>query len=672
MISTAGTVAALHHGVVWRYAQLILPQPRSIRFALTTSSPLTVWINGQPVLQSERFFDEQPGQLEIHLPLGPGTNELLIRQETVAQGDYALALGVRLDPDGEVQVALPTTLEPIERRQKLVDVMGQAYVLADVYRGKDKITLHWPKSMQRVDALTIRLQTPDGRIYAETAQIAQPGHRVTFGAAEQYASGVYELLLMPQPEEYYVHEMRVERRIPFRVVNENYSSLYQGIAFTRRADTLRDAAKRQGIWADVARAKLGEPVREAAVEQAIRHVALRGVQCGRHLLALLTLAALHKQQACLSPELAQTIEATVAAAVQAREAEDESPLMAWGNRLVAASLFEGLIDATAVAEELASLLNEIGVRGLRAWLASDAMTDAMAMLAGLVQFSTDDDVAELAAATLDRLSLDLAIHSFQGVPGGSRSRAATASLHCGISDPLSGVCRLLWGMGALGREPSAEVALALAEAYEVPEIIAAIAVNRDAEALTRACHAPGSAWQADQVVYRTPDYLLSSVTDYRAGQRGAGEVTWQAVMGPDAQVHVNYPANATTSDALSNSYWRGDARLPRVAQWRNSIVAIYGTVDDGALGFTHAYFPAAAFDEVVSQDGWLFGRKGAAYIALGAAGSVTLLEAGPTARREARVPLRAAEGAIWVCRMVAVLTCSRAFEHRASRCQSLF
>jgi hypothetical protein len=70
--------------------------------------------------------------------------------------------------------------------------------------------------------------------------------------------------------------------------------------------------------------------------------------------------------------------------------------------------------------------------------------------------------------------------------------------------------------------------------------------------------------------------------------------------------------------------------------------------EDDWLGFTHAYFPASAFDETSFQQKWAFARKGSAYLALYAARGLEWIERGPTAFRELRSH---GKDNAWVCQM---------------------
>jgi hypothetical protein len=137
--------------------------------------------------------------------------------------------------------------------------------------------------------------------------------------------------------------------------------------------------------------------------------------------------------------------------------------------------------------------------------------------------------------------------------------------------------------------------------------------------------------EANTYTFRTPDYMLSTVQDWRKGANAAQVHAWQATFGPDALVFTTHPMNPVQPpsewvgrDEGSPGYWTGTASMPRSAQHENVAIHIYSPLyaDGGALGFfdwealTHAYVPRDQFDEVVREGKWLFLRKGKGYLAL--------------------------------------------------------
>jgi hypothetical protein len=83
------------------------------------------------------------------------------------------------------------------------------------------------------------------------------------------------------------------------------------------------------------------------------------------------------------------------------------------------------------------------------------------------------------------------------------------------------------------------------------------------------------------------------------------------------------------------------------------LIAIHKLPDDDWMGFTHAYFPAAAFDEhVLREDAnghtWAFARKGEGYLALTAARGLEFIKRGDSAYRELR---SYGQHNVWLCLM---------------------
>ena len=119
--------------------------------------------------------------------------------------------------------------------------------------------------------------------------------------------------------------------------------------------------------------------------------------------------------------------------------------------------------------------------------------------------------------------------------------------------------------------------------------------------------------------YRTPDYMLSSAQDYRGGYGGDQQHIWQASLGPDAVCFTTHPARL---QGPSPNYWTGSGTLPRVAQIKNVLIAIYCISTSPALYvknellLTHAWFPKDCFDEVVEKEGWIFARRENGYLGL--------------------------------------------------------
>ncbi len=147
--------------------------------------------------------------------------------------------------------------------------------------------------------------------------------------------------------------------------------------------------------------------------------------------------------------------------------------------------------------------------------------------------------------------------------------------------------------------------------------------------------------------YRTPATMLSTAQDYRKGFGGDQQHIWQATLGPEAVCFTTHPANR--QEGTPNA-WTGSGLLPRAAQYRNLVIAIYRLRRIPALYVpvdrfaTHAWLPRDQFDAVVEKGGWLFARKGVGYLALRSMQPTTWQDDG-------RELLAVGRRHIWLCQL---------------------
>ncbi len=63
-------------------------------------------------------------------------------------------------------------------------------------------------------------------------------------------------------------------------------------------------------------------------------------------------------------------------------------------------------------------------------------------------------------------------------------------------------------------------------------------------------------------------------------------------------------------------YWYGNGILPAVLQKGNVLGAIYQIHEDYPVDFTHTFYPKCKFDETITENHWIFGRRKEGYLAL--------------------------------------------------------
>jgi hypothetical protein len=302
-------------------------------------------------------------------------------------------------------------------------------------------------------------------------------------------------------------------------------------------------------------------------------------------------------------------------------------------------------------------------------------------LSHLVDLAETEPVWEMAAVVLDKIFFTIAINSYKGVFGSSHSRTSTLFLKGGLLEPTSGITRLMWGMGIFNQHIAGQVSLACMAKYELPAIITNIATSLPEEQWSRERHKVNAERFVNKVTHKTPDFMLCSAQDYYPGEKGCQEHIWQATLGPAATIFVTHPACTSEDNARQPNFWAGNSILPRVAQWKDVLIAVYNLPEDDWMGFTHAYFPIYAFDEYLLRDGWAFARNGDGYLALTASQGFDLIQHGHYAFRELR---SYGSDNIWICQMGRaaldgdfktfqenVLALAVAFEDQSIRCISL-
>ncbi len=280
--------------------------------------------------------------------------------------------------------------------------------------------------------------------------------------------------------------------------------------------------------------------------------------------------------------------------------------------------------------------------------------DAFAMLA-LVEMATSERLRDMATALLDKIFFLLACHSFRGAHGATHGRCYASGLKTARVENTSALQRLGWGMGLWNGETRATGLLALARRYRVPDVIQRIGADLQDVLVTRARSAARlrpqfdmkfGEWDVRTITRRTPDVMLSAAVDYRPGEMGIQEHLWQATLGPEAVVFTTYPGNSQEHGNARPNFWSGSARLPRVGMAGRTVVCLYRLEDNVGLGFTHAYFPTAMFDEWRIDGGWAFARRGEGYVALWGDGDLVLTEHGKHAGQELR---SSGPGHVWLC-----------------------
>jgi hypothetical protein len=272
-------------------------------------------------------------------------------------------------------------------------------------------------------------------------------------------------------------------------------------------------------------------------------------------------------------------------------------------------------------------------------------------LCALHALAPDQDIAARAGAGILRLLEVVARSAHHGILTGAQGRSYEHTLRASRSLELSGISRMIWGKGNYGMRFHALPQLALClrdHGLQVPGELAEIASVED-----------GSAWEwtfaqgqgrfARLYHHKTRHHAMGSAAAYRWNQWGYQETVIHVRLGrdPDAQVWINHPGEVIQSGYGRPSYWGGSGTLPRVHQYRGLAVVRFDCHAEQP-DFTHAWFPAGAFDATRVEGPRAFAEAGNAFLMLAASAPLVEVTAGPTAGNELRLPGRKGT---WIVRL---------------------
>ena len=271
-------------------------------------------------------------------------------------------------------------------------------------------------------------------------------------------------------------------------------------------------------------------------------------------------------------------------------------------------------------------------------------------LTALFALAPDADIKARAEKAIIRLLTIVAHSAHHGVITAAQGRSYEHSLCTADTLELTGIARLVWGLGYYGAHVNclAQMALCLRDyGLVLPDL-------RD--------HADWQAedaqewmfWQGKNAFarlyhHKTADTALGSTALYRWGDWGYQETLVHARIGrePKAQVWINHPGEMVQSGFGRPSYWGGSANVPRVQQYRDLVLVVFDGVPP-QLPFTHCWFPTMEFEEWRLQGDRASARSGRGLLTIKASGPLELQIRGASAHAELRL---AGRNGLWLMRL---------------------
>lgn len=666
----------------WIYTGLTVDENCTIDAELLTIAPAHIWVNGELQCQFDQTFSYvRTLYVPTRISLKAGYNEVYVHGLMFGWREARLALGLRLHSDRDIKVSVPLGDVDEEAWMTAESTLNYIHIDRFAYTDLPGSLILDANAPQGIDLLAQVTIPNTGSIQAEplvsgTIRL-EPGQR----AELPYNKGVARALTALSGETTLTLSLRPADGTPIVLSRHawlsanTFSSIPYGTYESRRREVLDHlSGMSHDVCAAMAAVATGKTqwIESTAVAVACEYMENR-LDCA-DFYAVSLLALLYWYEGNVKPEDKCRIEK---AFMEFKFWIDEPGLDAmcyftenhqilfhvsaylagqcWPDTVFANSGLTGQQQTQRAHRRIRNWIRRRLKGGYSEWDSNAYMAlDIFAMLA-LVEFADSSALREMAETLLHKSFFMLAMQSYRGAHGSTHGRCYVEGLKSARVENTSSLQRIAWGMGIFNGETRATSLLALAKRYKVPAIIQDIGGDTESPVATYSRSTAtfrqnfdmrSDRWDVRTITRRTTDYMLSAAIDYFPGERGIQEHLWQATLSPEAVVFTNYPGNSQEHGHARPNFWAGSALLPRVAMHNRCVICLYQFEEKVGMGYSHAYFPTACFDEWVLDDQWVFARYGTGYIALWGDGELILTRQGRHTQQELR---SSGQSTAWLC-----------------------
>lgn len=649
--------------VSYAVTQLVVPQAKEVRMTLRTCGAATLWVNGELAADFAPYTRNLEQQISVNVKLRRGLNRLEVRFEDLAERDTKYVFRLDVEDCEAGHIVLPIGDARPETVYPLIEAMEAAYIEEENVTDGDVVLRMINPTGQDLPLDISWGNFLDG--ISDRQGVFPAGRsRLVLGSCEEIGMG-YQYVNV----RFHLDGLVMERRfgVETHLTAYDLPNAEELHISERKRAALRCIAERGSGNIHTAAAILhtGGDVQEAIrlIRRGVAQIRAREDCSDFYLVGLFRLWQDFRATNVLPQELWDDIKDCI---LSFRYWIDEPgddvmwffsenhALLFHACELLAGEWFPeeiftnsgetGEVHRRKAEERLQEWFARFFQEGLAEWNSNAYIPiDALGLL-HLYDLSASQELRTDARKALDLLFYWLTIHAHEGRLMATYGRSYEKELKGHYAAGTTSMCWIAYGIGNVNAHSLSNVIFCLSD-YEPPESYRSWLLP-DGQGFQYG-YEQGAGGYARLSLYKTRDFVLSSIQDYRPGENGYQEHVMHYAVTPEAQIWVNHPGELHSFGSGRPSFWAGNGILPKVGQYAGLTIMLFRIDDQHDADYTHAFLPIDHFDEWVKIGKWVLVRKKDAYAALWCRNGMVLTETGVNRRREWVSPGR---DNIWILR----------------------
>nr|WP_295682149.1 hypothetical protein [uncultured Lachnoclostridium sp.] len=626
---------------------LDVPEPAAYPFIISTCGAVKVFVNGVMQAEMYSYLRDQERSTQIELKLNQGKNEIYILANDLAERDTQFYFKLQYIGEILLEGYLPaqTNLDKLNRIRK---IFSEMYLNKFNYQDNN-IEINFAKPLQEEFEVKIKLVFADAHTRtserSKTVNLSVNDTKVSIGDLIYAKVGMVNVIVSTN-----VGDVSLNKKFDFEyydttiIPNENLGTISlrkkAALSFIANYGT-NNFQKTLALMETGCDVALADQIIEEELEKINKRY-----DCSDFRTPALIYAY---NSSKFSVEQKDKIKQTL---LRFRYWFDEdgndvmwffsenhalnfhvSELLAgelFPDEVFANSGMTGLEHQTKAKRLLLAWFENFFAYGFNEWNSAVYIPIDMIAFFALYDMTKDEELRKLAQRALDKTFAIFAANSYQGVVAASYGRIYLKNLLGRRTSESTAINFIASGEGFFNHHCFATTLFALSSYEPSDEIMKLYHVNPEGKEV----HSVEGEERVSLSSFKTKDYIIGTVQNYKPGQPGTQEHVLQVMIKDcDTQIWINHPGEATYFGEGRPSYFAGNGTLPLVEQNRNYVKVTFDLLNQEVL-YTHAFCPLAQFDEYQQIENWIFLKKKNVYVAINAQNGIQITKLGALSNYE--------------------------------------